>query len=90
MKVTDSITVDWHHDIENGVTVCGVTKNNSQVVGRAMVHRHKGDVFNRTEGRKRSLTRALKLSALSKEERTAVWNYMGERGVKLFSPKRKV
>ena len=53
-------------------TICTVA--NEKKIATGFAKRKPSDLFNKNEGRKYSLARALKNMLLSKEERIAVWN----------------
>jgi len=86
MKITDSITLDFHHDVAEKKTSCVIEKNNQQFIGVAKCA--KGDMFSRSIGRKLSLKRVLAKEingqrALTRRERTVIWMTLRSRGVNL-------
>lgn len=89
MKITDSIKIDWHHNVENKTTSCVLTvteKQGNMSFPREFVAISKcghGDQFSRKAGRKLTLTRVLKSSGLPKNIRTEIWAAIWSRGVKV-------
>lgn len=81
MKISDNITLDFHHDVEKKETSAILTAYGEEVIATAKCS--KEDHFDRKIGRKVALTRVLKKSPLSKEGRTKVWTVLKERNVKL-------
>lgn len=88
MKITDNITIDWHHDVPNKTTSCVLTLRNFNDLGNdrevsATSKCGHGDQFSRKTGRKLSLTRVLKIADLKKDIRTSIWAVIWSRGVKI-------
>lgn len=81
MQVNENITVDWRHNVANKQTICAITVNDRQVQGVSRVRT--GDAYNKKIGRKLSLVRAISLSGLDRENRTAIWQKARDKGVKL-------
>lgn len=81
MKITDSIKIDWHHDVPNKTTSCVLTVNESEHVATAKCGH--GDHFSRKAGRKLTLTRVLAKSGLDKANRTEVWSVIWAKGIKV-------
>ena len=87
MQITDKITLDFRHNLEEKITSCIITKKqrlfikDREYVGIATCG--KEDSFNRKIGRKLSLIRAIEKVTLTKEERSTIWNTLKEKGVKL-------
>jgi hypothetical protein len=86
MKITNDITLDFHHSVEEKKTSCVITKGNNQYVGVAKCNPK--DSFARPIGRKLSLTRILAKELngnriLNREERTKIWDVLKEKRVNL-------
>jgi len=86
MRITENITLDFHHSVKEKKTSCVIEKNNQQFIGIAKCA--KGDSFARPVGRKLSLMRVLAkeingVKALDREERTKIWSVLKEKGVHL-------
>ena len=81
MKITDSIKIDWHHDVPKKTTSCVLTVNETEHIAIAKCGH--GDQFSRQAGRKLSLTRVLKNADLNREVRAFIWDALKTKGVKL-------
>jgi len=81
MKITDSIKIDWHHDVPNKTTSCVLTVNGTENIAIAKCGH--GDQFSRKAGRKLTLSRVLAKSGLDKATRTEIWSVIWTRGVKV-------
>jgi hypothetical protein len=55
-----------------GRSIFGLGKE--KILGKGTSHCSKGDIFNKEVGRKLALTRAVKQTTLTKDQRTAMWN----------------
>ena len=81
MKITDSIKIDWHHDVPKKTTSCVLTVNETEHIAIAKCGH--GDQFSRKAGRKLTLSRVLAKSGLGKADRTNIWAVIWSRGVKV-------
>lgn len=81
MRISDNVTLDFHHDLEKKETACILNVFDQKFIGTAKCG--KKDVYDRRTGRKVSFLRVLAKSSLSKEGRTKVWQGLRERKVKL-------
>ena len=81
MKITDSIKIDWHHDVPKKTTSCVLTVNETEHIAIAKCGH--GDQFSRKAGRKLTLSRVLTKSGLGKADRTEIWSVIWSRGVKV-------
>jgi len=81
IQVNENITVDWRHNVAKKQTTCAITVDDRQVLGVSRVRT--GDAYNKRIGRKLSLVRAIDLSGLDRENRTAIWQTVRNKGVKL-------
>lgn len=81
MKVSDNITVDFRHNMEEKITTCVLTAYGEESKAEAKCSPE--DPYNRKIGRKLSLQRVLKESDLTRDGRTKVWQVLRDRKVKL-------
>ena len=81
MKISDNITVDFHHSVEKKESACVLTAYGEEFSTKAVCS--KDDQFDRRTGRRISLQRVLKKSSLSREGRTKVWQVLRDKKVKL-------
>lgn len=80
MKITDSIQVDWRHDVPAKTTHCVLTNNDQQFTAKSKCGH--GDQFSRKAGRKITLTRVLSQANLPKETRREIWTKTWPNGIK--------
>jgi hypothetical protein len=79
MRISDSIQVDWRHDVPAKTTTCVLTKGDQQFTASSKCGH--GDQFNRKVGRKITLGRVLPFANLSKAERKDIWTKTWPNGV---------
>jgi hypothetical protein len=76
--------VIWHYDRENCVTECNIYDDDKILVRKGVTKCYYKDEFNKSKGRKTSLSRAI--SDLPKNIRELVWeSYFSRKKVKDFS-----
>lgn len=75
MKISENISLDFHHNVIARKTSCIINIGNTQVIGIADCS--KKDNFSRITGRKISLQRAMSKvinhNLLNKEDRRKIW-----------------
>lgn len=81
MKI-GNFNISWKHMVEDGRTICSVYQDD-KLLNAGIANLSENDQYDRRIGRKVSLTRALKGTALSKAERTVVWSGLRSQGVKI-------
>lgn len=89
MKINELVAVDWSHKRESGESVCTISVGDDKFVSKSKVHR--GDQFSYSEGRRRSLTRAIacakSFNALDRSKSAEIWGVLLKR-VNLISHKK--
>ena len=76
--------VKWFHNVKEGATVCTLDKDEN-VAGTGLAELSVNDQYDRSIGRKVSLTRALTNADISRKERTEIWHTLMAKGVKFRS-----
>ena len=86
MKISQNLEVNFSHDVAHKFSSCTIVNKDKEVTGLSRCS--DSDLYNKTIGRRVSLTRAIAKSNLNKVERTAIWRFLADKGVKMYNHKK--